>query len=536
MKEIRFKSTVFLIMASVLLSRIMGFVRTALIPVKMGGLSRVTDAYNAAFQVPDLMYSMLIGGAIASSLIPVLAGYVAKGEEKKGWRSVSSFMNLVSIIMFVVVILCVIFAKPLVNMLVPGYDAETLELTVQLTKILMPIAFFMMLAGLCNGIMNSYNEFIIPAFGPCLYNLACIISIALFSNDNVADNYGVKKVVLGIVICAGLYFLFQFAFTFKHFKNNYTTVIAYKEPDFKLLIALAIPSLLTSMLGQISLIISRYFTAFFDVGSVTALELVNKTWQMPLGIIAQAIGIAMLPSLAAVYDADKKSEVVYKINTSLRLVIFLAIPSAIGLSVLSKPLIQVLFNYGTIEQEGITLAANLLIGYSLALVMQCIITIVNRVYFSTKNSIIPFWGSLIGVVFNYLIAYLLLKLTDAGIFSVPVAYSLSSVLNLVFLGLLFKTRIKGYTFRDNIPTILKSLMSAIMMGAAIYLLDILLMPAIFGTVIIQLGKIKQFLWILIEIGIGAGIYMLFTYLMKADQARELIDMVRAKFKSITGNN
>ena len=177
-----------------------------------------------------------------------------------------------------------------------------------------------------------------------------------------------------------------------------------------------------------------------------------------------------------------------------------------------------------------------MIGYSLALVMQCIITIVNRVYFSTKNSIIPFWGSLIGVVFNYLIAYLLLKLTDAGIFSVPVAYSLSSVLNLVFLGLLFKTRIKGYTFRDNIPTILKSLMSAVMMGAAIYLLDISLMPAIFGTAIIQLGKIKQFLWILIEIGIGAGIYMLLTYLMKADQARELIDMVRAKFKSIIGNN
>lgn len=521
-------------MASVLLSRIMGFVRTALIPIKMGGLSNVTDAYNAAFQIPDLMYSMLIGGAIASSLIPILAGYVANDQEKKGWRSISSFMNAVVLIMFGVVILGVIFAKPLVNILVPGYDEQTLMLTVSLTKTLMPIAFFMMLAGLCNGIMNSYNEFIIPAFGPVLYNLASILSIALFSNSDPADDYGVKKVVLGIVICAGLYFLFQFVFSIKHFKNNYKPIIAYKESDFKLLIALAVPSLFTSMLGQITLITSRYFTAFFDTGSVTALELVNKTWQMPLGIIAQAIGIAMLPSLAAVYESKKNNEVIYKINSAMRLVIFLAIPSAVGLSVLSKPLIQVLFNFGTIDQNGIFLAANLLVGYSVALVMQCIITIMNRVYFSTKNSIIPFWGSLVCVIFNYLIAFTLLKTTQTGIFSIPLAYSLSSVLNVIFLSLLFKTRIKTYSFRGNMPIIVKSILSAILMGVAIYLLEVYAMPLAFKATIIELGKVKQFIWIFIEFCIGVAIYMLAAYIMKADQARELIAMGKSKMKSIIG--
>jgi putative peptidoglycan lipid II flippase len=521
-------------MASVLLSRVMGFVRTALIPIKMGGLSNVADAYNSAFKIPDLMYSMVIGGAIASSLIPVLAGYVAKGEEKKGWRSISSFINVVSIIMFFVVILGVIFTRPLVNTLVPGYDAQTLELTVQLTRTLMPIAFFMMLTGLCNGIMNSYNEFIVPAFGPCLYNLACILSIAFFSNSNPSDNYGVKKVVLGIVICAGLYFLFQFAFSYKHFKNNYRTIIAYKESDFKLLIALAIPSLLTSMLGQVNQIISYYFAAFFATGSVSALELANKTWQMPLGIIAQAIGIAMLPSLTAVYDSNKKSEVIYKINSALRLVIFLAIPSAIGISVLSKPLVQVLFDFGSIDNNGIMLAANLLVGYALGLVMQCVISIVDRVYFSTKNSVIPFWGSLIGVVFNYLIAFILVTVTDVGLFSVPLAYSLSAVFNLAFLSLLFKTRIKDYSFRGNMPIIMKSLLSALIMGVIVYLLDLYAMPAIFGNVILELGKLKQFLWILIEFCVGVGIYMLLAYLMKADQAQELINMGKAKIKSIFG--
>lgn len=534
MKESRFKSTVFLIMTSVLLSRVLGFVRTALIPIRMGGLSKVTDAYNAAFQIPDLMYSMLIGGAIASSLIPVLAGYVAKGEEKKGWRSISSFMNLISIIMFVVVILGVIFAEPLVNMLVPGYDEQTILLTVQLTKTLMPIAFFMMLAGLCNGVMNSYNEFAVPAFGPCLYNLASIISIAVFSNNDPTDDYGVNKVVLGIVICAGLYFILQFAFSFKHFKHNYQPVIETRESDFKLLIVLAVPSLLTSMLVQVSLMVSRHFTAFFDVGSVTALELVNKTWQMPLGIIAQAIGIAMLPSLSAVYENDKVKEVIFKINSSLRLVLFLSIPSAVGLSVLSKPLIQVLFNFGTIDNKGIELASMLLIGYSLGLVMQCIITIMYRVYFSTKNSIIPFWGSLIGVVFNYIIAFTLLNTTDIGIFSIPLAFSFSSVLTLVFLSLLFKTRIKSYSFRGNIPIIFKSILSALIMGIIIFFLERFVMPSIFQADITEIRKINQFIWILIEFAIGVVVFMGSAFMLKADQARDIVALGKEKIRSIFG--
>lgn len=523
-------------MLSVLLSRVLGFVRTALIPVKMGGLSSVTDAYTAAFQIPDLMYSLLVGGAIASSLIPVLAGYVSKGKEKEGWKPISSFMNLIAILMLIVVILGVIFAEPLVKMMVSGYDQVTLGLTVELTRILIPIAFFMMLAGLCNGIMNSYNEFAVPAFGPVLYNFISILSIAFFSNSNADDNYGVKKVVIGILVCAIIYFVFQFTFSLKHFKNNYQPIIAYKEEDFKLLLTLALPSLLTSLLGQVTLVISRYFTAFFDTGSVSALELVNKTWQMPLGIIAQAIGIAMLPSLAAIYEKNQLKEAVFKINASLKLVLFLSIPSAVGLSVLSKSLIQVLFNFGTIDHSGIILSANLLIGYSLGLVMQSIITILNRVYFSTKNSVIPFWASVIGLVLNYLFTYALLNLTSLGILSIPLAYSLSVSVNVVFLLLLFGTRIKTYTFKDNFPTIIKSLISALLMGVAVYYLDKAILPKLFNTDIFSISKLKQIIWVTIELLIGALVYMISALLIKEEQALDINKMVKNKVKSIIGKN
>ncbi|MFA7672504.1 MAG: murein biosynthesis integral membrane protein MurJ [Clostridia bacterium] len=533
-KETKFKSTVVLIMVSVFLSRIMGFVRTALIPLKMGGLSDVTDAYIAAFQVPDFMYSMLVGGAIASSLIPVLASYISKNDEKRGWRSVSSFINFTAILMFIIVILGMIFTEPLVKVFFSEYGAAKLALTVELTRKLMPIAFFMMLAGLCNGVMNSYNEFIIPAFGPCLYNLACVISIALLSNNNVNDGYGVRNVVLGITVCAGFYFLFQFIFAAKHFKNNYQPIIEFHENDFKLLLALAVPSLLTSTLVQVNYIISKYFAQFFDTGAVTALELANKTWQMPLGIIGQAIGIAMLPSLAAVYNSDKIPELIRKINSAMRLVIFLAIPSTIGLAVMSKPLIQVLFNFGTIGDEGVLFTASLLIGYSVALIMQCLITILDRIYFSTKNSIIPFWGSLICAVANFLIAYLLLNFTGIGIYGIPVAYSIASLLDCTFLILLFKTRIPSYKFSANTSTIVKSLICTVVMGVLIYVIDLYAMPALFGGYILEIRKLMQFLWVSIELIIGITAYMSLAYLIGCEEARDLVHIASAKIKKIIG--
>ena len=166
-----FRSTATMIMLAVMLSRVLGFFRTALIPARMGGFSDVADAYNAAFQIPDLMYGLLVGGAIAASLIPMLTGYVEKGREKEGWKVVGTYINVMMIVMFFLVILGVVFAPQLMQLIAKGFKnspPEKMELAVRLTRILMPISFFMMLSGFCNGIMNSYSRFAVAAFGPCV--------------------------------------------------------------------------------------------------------------------------------------------------------------------------------------------------------------------------------------------------------------------------------------------------------------------------------------------------------------------------------
>ncbi|MBN2558859.1 MAG: murein biosynthesis integral membrane protein MurJ, partial [Clostridia bacterium] len=290
-----FRSTATMIMVSVLISRLLGFLRTALIPARMGGFSSVADAYNAAFQIPDLMYGLLVGGAIAASLIPMLTGYVEKSNEKEGWKVVGTYINVMMLVMLAICILGVVFAPQFMGLIAEGFkDAppEKMELAVRLTRILMPISFFMMLSGFCNGILNSYSRFAVAAFGPCAYNLATVLSIIFLSNSNVADNYGAEKVVLGIVICSFLYFILQLSFTIKHLRN-YRPELHLNHPDFLRMVRLAVPTLFTSAFIQVNFIISKYYTTFYDEGSLSALEVAGKTWQMPLGIIAQAVGVAI---------------------------------------------------------------------------------------------------------------------------------------------------------------------------------------------------------------------------------------------------
>jgi len=532
-----FRSTATMIMFSVMLSRVLGFFRTALIPARMGGFSDVADAYNAAFQIPDLMYGLLVGGAIAASLIPMLTGYVEKAKEKEGWSVVGTYINVMMVVMFILVIAGVIFAPQLMQLIAKGFrnaPPEKMELAVSLTRILMPISFFMMLSGFCNGIMNSYSRFAVAAFGPCVYNLATVLSILLFSNSDASANYGADKVVLGIVICSILYFLLQFAFTIRHLKH-YRPQLSLGHPDFKKMINLALPTLLTSAFIQINYIVSKYFASFFEEGSFSALEVAGKTWQMPLGIIAQAVGVAILPSLSALYAFNKFDELGDKLNSALRFVLFLAVPSAMGLAIISKPTIQLLFNWGELTEKGVILAATMLTFYSFSVVTQSVNTIMNRAYYSTKNSVLPLVAGSIGIIANIGLALLITRGTDLGAAGVALAYSSASVFITIALLALFNKRIKKFKFINSPGFLIKTAIAVLVMGIAVFLSDRFIMPMLFSGTIMELGKINQVIWVVLDIAAGMAFYGVTSYILKIDEMHQITHGIINKVKSIVNN-
>ena len=260
-----------IIMLATLLSRITGFLRTLLISTQMlpKGYS---DEFILAFTLPDLVYDLLAGGAIAAALIPVLSAYLTKGKEKVGWKAISTFMNLTIVVMVVLELIFFFFTDNLLGILAAGYKDGTgnKALLITLTRILLLSAPFMMLAGQFNGILNSYKRFAIASFGPVIYNICTILSIALFGSKSA------ELTAWGVVFGAMVFFAIQFMAATGHFKN-YRPRFYIKHEAFKKLMLLAIPSLISSTIIEINLIISKSFSTYFGTGMLTLLNNANRT-------------------------------------------------------------------------------------------------------------------------------------------------------------------------------------------------------------------------------------------------------------------
>ena len=211
-QEKSLSGTAALVMFATLISRITGFLRTVLIKNIMSPQG-YSDEFLVAFSLPDLTFELLVGGAIAAAIIPILSSCISKDEENNGWKAVGTFINITVAAFVLLSIIFYIFTPAFVKLVAVGYEPKTeqFDQVVKLTRILLPSSLFMILAGQCNGILNAYNRFAAASFGPVIYNLCVMFSIILFGAKSV------ELTTLGVMISLSSTFI-QFAFTFKHFK------------------------------------------------------------------------------------------------------------------------------------------------------------------------------------------------------------------------------------------------------------------------------------------------------------------------------
>ena len=193
-----------LLMVATTLSRILGFVRERGI-AQIFGRTRLTDIFFAAFSIPDLMYYLLIGGALSAAFIPVFTSYLANNKEKEGWYVASTFINVTVLLLFAFTILGIIFAPRLAPLVAYNFTGRDLQLLVRQMRFMFPAVFFTALAGLQMGILNSYQVFGPPAFGPIVYNLAIIAACYL-----LGPSMSLTGLAIGVVVGAIGNFLFSF--------------------------------------------------------------------------------------------------------------------------------------------------------------------------------------------------------------------------------------------------------------------------------------------------------------------------------------
>lgn len=421
-----------IVMLSIIASRLTGFIRETLIP-NFIGLTPEADAYNMAFKITGLMYDLLVGGAIAAALIPVLSGYIAKDKEKEGWVAISTFVNTIILSMVFVCGLGMMFAPSLVKYIATGFtDPGQIELTVKLVRILFPSVAFLMLTGLTNGVLNSYKRFVASSFGPVLYNLGCSLSIVFFGR-HPHDPQNIENIAYGIVLTAFVYFLLQLTFAAKNLRY-YGFFLNLKNQQFQKLFKLAIPSIIASSVVQLNVLVISSFATTLGSGVVTAFNIADRTWQLPYGIFAQGLGIAILPSMSAMSALGEIEDFKETLKKSLKILTFMIIPSAWIFIISGPEVISTIFQFSEkFTAPWIDITAQILALFSFAMISQSMVAILTRAFYAQNDTQTPLYCGLATMAILILLCFIFTNYTHLAAPGLALAYSLASMANAMCL-------------------------------------------------------------------------------------------------------
>ncbi len=509
-----------LTMIALILSKVTGQLRDIL-SVNLFGHGYLTDAYTQGFLIPDFVYELLIGGSISAALIPTLSGSLAKGQGRRGWRSVSIFISFAMVIMLLVSVLGIFFAPLLMRGLTSD---ETMNLAVKVTRILFPQTYFMMLAALSIGILNAYNRFDKTAFGPVFYNICVVLSLILFG---ASTESAVLQVAVGVTVSAFLYFLMQAGLAHKQLRN-FRFSLDYKNRGFRRLLIVAVPTLLSAAIPQLNNIILNVIISAggFASGTTTSLRNANTLWMLPWGVFAVAIGNIMLPNLSALNAAGRFKEGQKLLGRSLKNALFITIPCALIFFVLRQDLVRAVFQWSvdSYDETAVALTAGILSFYCLTIVTHTIVSIMNNAYYSMRMTFIPLGSAILSLLLTSSFGYLFSNHTPLGAAGLSLGYAVASLINSILLLLIYRRiNTKGAPRRLGL-FFTKSALAALITLIALFLFERLIGPTRFD----QAGKLMQLTWLAVRSLLGFIVYYLACLWMQLPEAYRLTAQVLSR--------
>ncbi|MGA7841388.1 MAG: murein biosynthesis integral membrane protein MurJ [Candidatus Acidiferrales bacterium] len=372
-----------IVMASVLLSRILGFFRDWTVAHQVGA-NAATSAYYTAFTLPDFLNYLIAGGSLSITFIPVFAKYVAEQREEEGWRVFSTVVTVMGFVLVILVVLGEIFAAHIVKYIAPGFAPAEFQQTVFLTRLMLPAQICFYEGSILSAVQYAKNRFIIPSLAPILYNIGIILGGVLLSSRIGITGFAVG--VLGGAICGN--FLLQIYGAWRAgaiFKPNFNV----RHPGFWMFLKLSVPIMLALSLSFVDDWIIRWFGSYLQPASITWLADAKTLMRVPLGLVGQAIGVASFPILAQLYSEKKFDDMNRILNSTFRALIFLLLPISALTIAQSQPLVHLAFSATRLRSVDLSAIASTLVFFSLGMFAWGAQNILARGFYATRDTITP---------------------------------------------------------------------------------------------------------------------------------------------------
>jgi putative peptidoglycan lipid II flippase len=382
-----------IIMASVLLSRVLGFFREWTVAHQIGS-NAITDAYYAAFTLPDFLNYLIAGGSLSVTFIPVFAKYVAEKQEEEGWRVFSTVVNFMGLILTALVIAGEIFAPQLVQVIAPGFSPAEKQHVIFLTRLMLPAQICFYEGAILSAVQYAKGQFVVPSLAPLIYNIGIILGGVLLSSRIGITGFAVG--VLGGSIAGN--FLLQI-YGARRAGANYSPSINLRHPGFRLFLKLAIPIMLALSLSFADDWIIRWFGSYLQAASITWLSYAKTLMRVPLGIVGQGIGVASFPFLAQLYSEKKFDELNRVLNATFKGLILLLVPTAALTIAQTSPLVHLVFSHTRLSEGDLEATAATLGLFSIGMFAWGAQYILARGFYATRDTITP---AVVGTVMTLL--------------------------------------------------------------------------------------------------------------------------------------
>lgn len=500
-----------IVMFFFILSRALGLVREIAISYQFG-TSASLDAYVAAFRIPDLLFNLVAGGALASAFIPPFSKLLSDGDVRGSWRLATQVINLIFVIVVALCIVAAIFAEPLVQYTVGiGFAPPEQRLTASLMRLMLITPAVFAVSGIVMGILNAHQEFLLPAAAPALYNLSIIVGALLF-----APTLGVYGLAIGVVGGAFLHLFIQVPWLFRH-KIEYTASLGIHDAGVRHVIQLVIPRTIGIAAVQINFLVNTMLASTLVVGSLAALNYAFLLILLPIGVIAQSIATVLFPTFARLYATDDLNGLRHAFSTGFRVTLFLTVPATVGLMLLARPIIEILFQRGAFTAESTAMTLTALEFFALGLFAHAGLETITRTFYAMHDTATPVRIGIASVVLNIILSLILLGPLQLG--GLALANSVATLLEMLVLLYLLRPRLHGIEGKTIAVSVSKMFVGAAAMAVAIVLYS--------STSFAQ----NSLLLLIGGIVIGGGAYFVTMFVLQSDEIALALKSIKFKAKS-----
>lgn len=532
-------------------SRILGLVREQVFAAFFGpGVAN--DAFNIAFRIPNLLRDLFAEGALSAAFVSTFSRTLTQKGEREAWRLANLVSNGLVLVLSVIVIAGIVFAPQIVDLLFepanPAQAQSAFQLTVKLTRILFPFLVMVSLAAVAMGILNSKDRYGVPASASTMFNVGSIIGglffAYLFAPEYIAngasalihqyklprDDVGAASAITGMAIGTLVGGIMQWLIQVPSLRSvgfRWQPIISFRDEGVRQVMRMMAPAIIGSAALQVNLVVNTTFATSLGEGRVSWLQFAFRLIYLPIGMFGVAISTATLPVASRAAAADNLVEFRQTIAQALRLTFLLTIPSAVGLIVLNKPIIALIYQHGgrftdyDTAQTGAALAY-----YTVGLTAYSAVRVLAPAFYALKDTRVPMMASLFSIITNYVVAKSTVDYLGMGHRGLALSISVVSLVNFALLFVFLRRKVGKIEGGKLLSTFVKVMAAATVMGAICWVvshqIEALLGKASLGARLIDVG---------VSIAIGIVVFYVAARIFKVGELDQMVRAFKRKFGS-----